>query len=585
MRFGRNAPIVRADAPRIVFRWVPPAIAIIALIGVAPGARAQTRWAVVSAASSSDDAGRAREVAEHAFAALTAQGETLVPQERAAARIGAELSGAFTPAPDDLPGRVARAADTVLADVVAGRSARARDQGEPILEAAEEHIVALGRLDVASRDIANLCLFLVRADLEDQLTDQARTRMQRCVTLVPTLQADERLHPPEIGALLEEIRPAHRRADNQGILSVQSAATDPEGCAIRVNGSRVGRTPWARVPLSAGSYLVQVECDPALPGRIFHAQVEAGDTTRLTINGRLSQSLVTTPGIALVYRDAAELAARIDADVAHLGRVLGVDRVLVGVVADAGVSVRAFEVVQGSALARLTGSAPVAEPIDDSTSSAAVQSARSGRRLAEPAGGAIAPPTTESSSGGGDTAVAVLGGSLLTIGVVGFGVGWYFWSEIDVRGQEFDRATTPGAIIDRQRAFDQAETPVLIAGAASGLLSGAGAALLASQSGEVVPWWSWVIGAAGLGVGAVGVYILTTEGTCYGNASVGTECDRRSPTMLLGTFVLEHAAPLLAVPITCWIRAAIGAGADSRVGAANIRLDSRGFDISWSGSF
>ncbi|MDQ3035436.1 MAG: hypothetical protein M3Y87_23730, partial [Myxococcota bacterium] len=366
------------------------ALAAVAILAFAPSlAVAQTRWAVLSAASSRDEAPRARDVGEHALAALEAQGEAVTARERAASRIERELSRSFAPAPDDLAARVADVSETVLADIVAGRTARARDAGEPMLDAAEEHIVALGRIETAARDVANLCLFLVRAELQDRRPDQARTLLERCVRNLPRIDAEGRMHPPEIGEMLEEIRPSSRRAEQQGTLSVQGAAGEPDGCAVRVNGSRVGSTPWARVALPAGVYGVQVECDPAIPGRVFAASIEPGETTRLTVMARLSQSLETHGGVALVYASPAELAARIAADVAQLGSVLGVERVLVGVVDAGAVTVRAFEIVPGSSLARLTGSTPVAEPFDASSSLEAVQRARSGRQAP---GATVEPP-------------------------------------------------------------------------------------------------------------------------------------------------------------------------------------------------
>lgn len=173
----------------------------------------------------------------------------------------------------------------------------------------------------------------------------------------------------------------------------------------------------------------------------------------------------------------------------------------------------------------------------------------------------------------------MLGGSLLAVGLVGLGLGVYFWTEVDARGQELNRAVSSTQLVDSQRAFDDAPTPMLVSSVAGSALSVVGAALLTSQADEAVPWWSWVFGAAGLGVGTVGVYVLTTEGTCYGNPTM-FPCARRSPTWLLGTYVLSWAAPLLTVPITSWIRAAVGA--DAR---ATLAADAEGARFVVFGSF
>lgn len=78
----------------------------------------------------------------------------------------------------------------------------------------------------------------------------------------------------------------------------------------------------------------------------------------------------------------------------------------------------------------------------------------------------------------------------------------------------------------------------------------------------------------------VGIYFLATEGSCYGNALA--PCSRRSPTWALGTLVLEHAAPLLALPLTYAIRTLLPAGSGA---SASLHLDADGGVLSIAGSF
>lgn len=97
-----------------------------------------------------------------------------------------------------------------------------------------------------------------------------------------------------------------------------------------------------------------------------------------------------------------------------------------------------------------------------------------------------------------------------------------------------------------------------------------------------MPWWALVFGAAGLGVAAVGVYELAVEGGCYANADLGTECSRRWPSWVLGTLVLEHASPLLAIPLTYLVRLATGG---SRATSATLDLQPNRAMLAVSGRF
>ncbi|MDQ3033409.1 MAG: hypothetical protein M3Y87_13405 [Myxococcota bacterium] len=155
---------------------------------------------------------------------------------------------------------------------------------------------------------------------------------------------------------------------------------------------------------------------------------------------------------------------------------------------------------------------------------------------------------------------------------------------MDARGQDLNGAGTPDELQQRQREFDAARTPVLIAGAAGSALTLAGTALLTSQVSEDVPWWTWVVGGAGVVVATIGVALMATDGACYGNTATTPDgCARRSPTWLLGALVLEHAAPLLAVPITAWIQSVTRT--DPVRPAVTLRVDADRLGIAVSGWF
>lgn len=558
-----------------------------------PGlAEAQTRWAVIAASDSDATLPEAIRLGEHALAALDAQGEAALRGDAAVGRVERELSRPFEPAPVGLAERVQQSEESILEDVALGRVSAAIDAGDAVLESVEDHIAALARDPAVATSIGNVCLFLVRAELQSRQAERAQARAGRCLRLVPGLTADENLHPPNVVAVLQRARRDLDGGLSGGVLSIQGAATDPAGCSIRVNGSIVGATPWIRIALPVGAYGVQVECSPETPARLSTVEVAAEGSTRLTSSGRLSEALDTSSsGIALRYHSGVDLYDALSEDLGLLGSALSVDRILVGVVVAGEATLAAFEIDAAEGRARLSGRAAVEEP-RDSSASAAVERARTGAGVegARTSGSdttgldgtSLVTDRAEarSSGGSGDVAVAVLGGSFVVVGAAGLGISWYLWTETEARGRALNETTSVDLLFPRQRDFDNSITPLVIAGAAGGLFASIGTSLLTTQSQELVPWWSWVIGGAGLALAGVGVGLMFVNGECYGNASIDTDCVRRAPMPTLGVLVLEHAAPLLAVPITSWIRAAIGPGADAATVSLHLLPDDLSVSVS-----
>lgn len=153
-----------------------------------------------------------------------------------------------------------------------------------------------------------------------------------------------------------------------------------------------------------------------------------------------------------------------------------------------------------------------------------------------------------------DRRTATITGAVLSgAGLVGLGVAWGFYGSMrgsvsDFRG---DGPTTSG-FLDRQSAMDAAETRVYFTGLGAGLIATLGMPLWLPDRGDV-PWWSYVIGAAGLGLAAGGVVALASQSEC-----VDQLCTRREPSGALGALLLGHALPLLAVPLTYLLRKATG---------------------------
>ncbi len=538
---------------------------------------------VLTAVTDPAELPRANAIAQHVSAALEAAGDVLVGPEHASAVLDSEMGRPFVDAPTEFAAHLTEVSQRVLDDVAFGRNQRAMDAGEPLLAEIDVHAAALSRAEGPST-IGNLCLFLVRAELQAHHADRARERARTCLRLVPDLAVDESLHPRSVRELLARVRQEIAAGGaSSSSLSVQASATDPEGCAIRINGRVMGRTRGATVALPLGRYAVQVECGTD-PGRVFAVELATPDPVPLAVPVELAAALTTDDGVALSYGSVGQLDAALARHVALIARALDVQRVLVVAIATGDVTVRAFERGEGM-VASLSGTVPVVEPVDDAAS----------RRVLDVAHGA-SPDASDGRDDGdeaapsaaqADVGLAIAGGSVLGLGLLGMGMDWYLWSEARARGAAIPRAPTTGEFVAAQRSFDDWLPVVGLVGAVSGALATAAMPLVLPDE-DGVPWWSWLVGGVGLAAVGVASYFFATDGECYGNTALMSACTRRAPNALAGALLLEQAAPLLAVPITYLIRAAIGptqGGARAADTGASLDLGPSGGTLSVTGNF
>jgi len=167
--------------------------------------------------------------------------------------------------------------------------------------------------------------------------------------------------------------------------------------------------------------------------------------------------------------------------------------------------------------------------------------------------------------GGGpadDPGATIAGGVITGLGLVGLGVGWGLFVDLLGAVDSFrDDPPTAAGFLQRQAAMDERETALYFTGVISGAVATAGLPLLL-PSEEGTPWWSWVLGVAGLGAVGGGIAALAIEGSCVDQA-----CTRREPLGALGAHLLGHGAPLLAVPLVYLLREVTG-GDEVRVEAS-----------------
>ncbi len=309
----------------------------LALALTAARAHAQDTWAIVPVGLG-ETPSRAGDVAEAASATLETSGATVLQGPVLAHRFENGVSLSYEPPPgtDELARRLAEADEPLLRLVAAGRFAETVSRSEALLTEAQGALVALSRNAPVLEHLGNLCGYRLRALLESRQQGPAQDAARACLQMLPGYEWTDRLHPPEVLALVRTTREALA-----GALVVRGSADDPPGCAIRVQGRRIGETPSARVAVPPGDYVVQLECGDG-PGRVHRAHVEAAPV-ELAVRASLDQALHTRPTVALVYGSASALGA-LAGDVAAAGRAIGADRVLAVVEQPSGVVLRAFEI-------------------------------------------------------------------------------------------------------------------------------------------------------------------------------------------------------------------------------------------------
>jgi hypothetical protein len=316
---------------------LPFTLALAIALLTATSAQAQSTWAIVPVGLG-ESPSRAGDVADAASATLETSGATVLQGPVLAHRFenGISLSYEAPPGADELARRLAEADEPILRWVAAGRFAETVSRSEALLTEAQGALVALSRNAPVLEHLGNLCGYRLRAFLESRQQAPAQDAARECLRMLPGYEWTDRLHPPEVLALVRTTREALA-----GALVVHGSADDPPGCAIRVQGRRIGETPSARVAVPAGDYVVQLECSDA-PGRVHRAHVEAAPV-ELEVRASLDQALHTRPSVALVYGSASALGA-LAGDVAAAGRAIEADRILAVVEQPSGVILRAFEI-------------------------------------------------------------------------------------------------------------------------------------------------------------------------------------------------------------------------------------------------
>ncbi len=236
-------------------------------------------------------------------------------------------------APEGLTLELGRAAEEILELVARGESQAVIERGEAILSRVRSHLAAVGRDAQAAADLANVCLHLVRAELQRGQEDAAADRARLCWYLVPDLPADERVHPPNVRQIAASVRSDLDAGST--VLAVRALPGEEASCGILLNGRPVGETPEVRRAVVPGRYSVQTECDTSGPVR--HVDVMPGNVERVRLRPLFEAALqLSEDGPGLVYQSREQSSRRLAIDAGHLARAAGAPEAVVALLAGQG---------------------------------------------------------------------------------------------------------------------------------------------------------------------------------------------------------------------------------------------------------
>jgi hypothetical protein len=565
---------------------------------VPAAARADERVLVVVSTSAENDPSWIPGLRAVVEAELAEAGAKLLDDGAAATRFEERASSAPVTLSQSELDMLPERSHAAIRNLALGKYAAAKEELRAALSLADRGLEEVAREEERAKGVVDACLFMVRTYLESGNEKLAMEQVKRCRQMFPDVEpSSQQLHTPEVRELV-------KRADGElakgprGALIVDSR---PRGCAMRLNGKRMGVTPARVDDLAAFDYRVQVECDPEgrSRGRVYNVKLNEGEN-RVFVDVPFDQAVRTKGGLSLAYATDAERDAFLLTHGVNLARAAGVGEVLiVSPELEAArarvdrVRVSDGKVIASSSLTAIRGDGSIDSPMvarvvgrlrarasvrfvgHDEEPMAPWQppTASVGRAsravspsppeaddeqdapVIAPAAAADTPSRPGNTLG---TGVRVLGVGLAVVGIAGIATGFVLHAGHGTDGDLLAR-TDPLAGVYRgvqQDWLDGRTLPIVLGGAGSALLTTGLALFLPGDDG--VPWWGWVSGAAGLGVGAWGLINVLGGGTCDGNANrVYTQsCIDDEKRFGMGALMIMGAAPLLAVPLIAALRGA-----------------------------
>jgi hypothetical protein len=402
----------------------------------------------------------------------------------------------------------------------------------------DESIAILNRETRSAETVFNGCLFEVRAILEaagrrDQAEAAARAFAQgmECRRRVPDLTVNSQVHTDDVRAVMERVD-----AELAGARTSLRVTGSRDGCAVYLNGRRLGATPYVRHGMPRGNYTLQIQCER--PSRVYRVTL-SGSETVIRIDPALDAVLSSRPYLGLRYdSEEIESARRLD-DAAEIARALSAPELwLLSVEEDGSHRVDRFVVGESNVRASVRLSPTPEGSYRHSALGPAIEALRAGRSIdlreaIERPMSAWTPDAPEVAATEPDPAPPlafdpvphVLGASALgvvALGLVGSALGLWFDFEwgCGVRSSD-DSVCLWGKGPAEYREMMVAAAPLGVLGAA-GVLTATGW-FLAALADDAVAWYVAGGVAAAASVAALTALIVseTTQG-CRNFASDGS---------------------------------------------------------------
>jgi hypothetical protein len=528
------------------------------VLGYAPIAFAQPADWVIVPTSTADDISWMQPTVRTMGAALSDGGIRVLSPGVAATLFEQKGSGPPKKVSDTQIQRLDALMKEALRLIVVQEHSRALEVLRSAQKLIDEAIAELNRTKALAENVLDTCLYMVRALQDTGDTERATEQARQCVRLVPGGEANLQKHPPEVVELYEEA--GQPSPEKTGSLTINSK---PQGCDVRINGLRLGQTPFTMTDLYPGDYQVQVECDPGQRGRVRQITIGTGNT-EVFVDVDLDRAVRTKPLLRLQYPDEPE-AERQARDARGIAEVLQVGAVVLASVPAA--DVLELQVVKRTEPKRvlllrlpMTPTGPTAKIAADATVALTNDQCRD---FTGPKPVAIEcpgeppparPPRAQWVSG--LTLVSVGGASLLA----SYGLVIFRRSTGNVVIDQVQ--ANPGDFTNQQKWLDIG-TGIVVSAATGGALTVAAMPLFLPYRSKT-PWWAWLSGGLGLGAAIGSIVSGVTAGsapagnsTCekqFLSAAEAQTCVDRGRSVDRAIVLGATAAPLLTIPLVYLFR-------------------------------
>ncbi|KPK16963.1 MAG: hypothetical protein AMJ62_03535 [Myxococcales bacterium SG8_38] len=539
-------------------RWVVMVTAL--WLCALPSALAQTEdWLVLPTTTEPAEAPWMEPTVQAANRALRRQGIG-VWLPNAALSVFRERGSFEPPAPsDDEIAAWAARAQTAFRDIVLGDRSLALSELEAVQMFAEQNLVVLNRDVDSAALVLDACLYLARAYRDNGDLDAAERQVQECVRLAPAASPNPRVHPPSI---IDSFEAAQKpSAARGGTLIVES---EPAGCDLRINGTRIGKTPMASDNLYPGSYQVQVECRPDEPARVHRVEVPLGPQSLFVIDH--FDRAVRSSTLLYLHYDQAPDPQDLARHAREVARSLPASAVIIASLV--GPSVLQLEVE----LATQTESSIVRLPTsstgpEQNVMNQAVEALLAGRctdfthgtpreidcRTGEPILAAV--PEVVVSKRVTPRPLFITGVTLASVGTASLAGGW---SLLLVRRSAGDDWIGDPNDLSLQASWLDLQIPLIAAGSVGGGFLVAAMPMVLPMH-EKTPWWAWLNGGLGIAAAVGSIVSATTASpkpneSCEVNGQDPTACVSRKRDTDRAILLGATAAPLLTMPLVYLLR-------------------------------